>query len=105
MRHHRCAGGILAGLWALLLVAIGGTAVVAHGRDATAALTADQAMACITTAVAAKPGLVNKVEVDDEDGKPLCEVEIVAEDGQEYELHVDLDTHTVVKIKEEGRRR
>jgi uncharacterized membrane protein YkoI len=101
MRHHRCAGGILAGLWAMLLFVTGGTAVVAHARDAKSALTADQAMTCITTAVAAKPGMVKKVEVDDEDGKQLCEVEIVAEDGQEYELHVDLDTKTVVKAKKE----
>jgi uncharacterized membrane protein YkoI len=101
MKHHRCAGGILAGLWAMLLVATGGTAVVAHARDAKSALTADQAMACIRTAVAARPGLVKKVEVDDEDGERLCEVKIVTETGQKYELHVDLDTNTVVKTEKE----
>jgi uncharacterized membrane protein YkoI len=101
MRHHRGAGGILAGILAMLLFATGGMAVVAHARDAKSALTADQAIACIRTAVAARTGLVKKVEVEEEDGKQLCEIKIIAETGQKYELHVDLDTNTVVKTEED----
>jgi hypothetical protein len=98
---NRGAGGILTALLAMLLFATGGTAVVAHARDAKSALTADRAMACIRTAVAARPGLVKKVEVEEEDGKQLCEVKIIAETGQKYELHVDLDANIVVKTEED----
>jgi uncharacterized membrane protein YkoI len=101
MRNHRCPGGIRAGLLAMLLFATGGMAVVAHTRDAKSALTVEQAITCIEPAVAARMGLVKTVEVDDENGKRLCEVEIVTETSQKYELYVNLDTSTVVKAKQE----
>jgi uncharacterized membrane protein YkoI len=41
------------------------------------------------------------MEAEDERGSRLCEVKIVAENGQEYKVYVDVSTDKVVKIKED----
>jgi ABC-type transport system involved in Fe-S cluster assembly fused permease/ATPase subunit len=65
----------------------------------TSALTADQAIACIRTAVSAQAGMVKEVEAEDEGGQRLCEVKIVDDTGKRYELHVDVTTNQVVKAR------
>ncbi len=56
-------------------------------------------IASIKTAVAAKPGNVRAVEVENEGGKTICEVEILAQDGKTYEVEVDVATNTVVEVE------
>jgi hypothetical protein len=63
------------------------------------ALTADEAIACIRTAVAAQAGWIKDVEGDKDGGKRLCEVELVDETGKRHKLHVDVQTNQVVKAK------
>ncbi len=63
------------------------------------ALTTDEAIACIRTAVAAQAGLVKGVEGEDKQGKRLCEVKIVDETGKRHKLQVDVQTNQVVKVK------
>jgi hypothetical protein len=99
MRLHPCATDLLAGLVVTLLLTGGGRAVAAPTGQSTSALTADEAIACIRTAVTAQPGLVKEVEGDDEKGKRLCEVKIVDETGKRHKLHVDVQTNQVVKAK------
>jgi uncharacterized membrane protein YkoI len=84
-----------------MLLLIGGMAVGAHATDTTSALTADQTIACIRTALAAQPGMINEVEAEEKSGQHLCEVEIIAENGQKYELHVDVATNQVVKVEKD----
>ncbi|MEJ7929901.1 PepSY domain-containing protein [Ramlibacter sp. AN1015] len=55
-----------------------------------------QVIDAINVAVAAYPGRVKEVEVTQENGRLLVEVEIVAEGGRERELTVDPATREVV---------
>lgn len=99
MRHVQRAKDILIGLFATLLFTAGGMVVAAHAGQITSALTADQAIACIRTAVSAQAGMVKEVEAEDEGGQRLCEVKIVDDTGKRYELHVDVTTNQVVKAR------
>ena len=63
------------------------------------ALTADEAIACIRTAVTAQAGFIREVEGDDEGGKRVCEVKIVDATGKRHKLHIDVQTNQVVKTK------
>ena len=88
---------------ALTLVAglFGMRAVGQGAKRAKVSLPPGQAIAAITTAVAAKPGNVRGLEVESEKGKLVCEVEILAEDGKTYEVVVDVATNTVVEVEDE----
>jgi 2-phospho-L-lactate transferase/gluconeogenesis factor (CofD/UPF0052 family) len=98
MRLLPRATDLLAGLVITLLLT-GGHALAAPPGQPTSALTADEAIACIRSVVAAQAGLVKEVEGDDEKGKRLCEVKIVDETGKRHKLHVDVQTNQVVKAK------
>ncbi len=85
-----------------LALAGGGFWMKAEGQGAKqgkVAIPADQAIRFIRTAVAAKPGDVRAVEVENEGGKTICEVEILAQDGKTYEVEVDAATNTVIEVE------
>jgi len=102
-RTKRVIGSILGCSVALALAVVGfGIKAGRQGaEEAKAALPVEQVIASITTAVAAKPGNVRAVEAETEGGKTLCEVEILAQDGQTYEVKVDVATNTVAAVEEE----
>ena len=87
MQRYRNAANRRARL-ALTLLLLGGGAA-----------TADEAIACIRTAVAAQAGFVREVEGDDEGGKRICEVKLVDQMGKRHTLHIDVQTKQVVKTK------
>jgi uncharacterized membrane protein YkoI len=89
------------GVLAATLSAAGWLTASAQLTSRHPTVTAEQAIACVRTASAAKPGLIREVEVDDEKGARLCEVKIVAEDGKKYEIYVDVAADKVVRIKED----
>lgn len=99
MRQYRCAADRLAGLALTLLLLGGGLAGAASPDPPPEALTADEAIACIRTAVAAQAGWIKDVEGDQEGGKRLCEVELVDDTGKRHKLHIDVQTNQVVKVK------
>jgi hypothetical protein len=99
MRRYSDAADRLAGLALTLLLLGGGHAVAALPGQPTEALTADEAITCIRTAVAAQTGWIKEVEGDQEGGKRLCEVELVDEKGKRHTLRVDVQTQQVVKTK------
>jgi ABC-type tungstate transport system substrate-binding protein len=99
MKPRRCAKNLLVGLVATLLLSTGGGVGVARAAQTSPALTADHVIACIRTAVAAQAGAIEKVEVKYRRGQWLCEVELVDEAGQEYELRIDVATYQVVKTE------
>ena len=99
MRHLQRAKIMLAGLLVTLLLTAGSMAGVAHAGKTPPALAADHVIACIRTAVAAQAGLVKEAEVKYKRGQWLCEVEIVDDTGQKYELQVDVSTNSVVKAE------
>jgi uncharacterized membrane protein YkoI len=98
-RTKRVAGFALA---CLVVPAGGGFVFKAKGDDDKAAVPAEQVIASIRTAVAAKPGNVRAVETETEGGKTVCEVEILAEDGKTYEVEVDVATNAVVEVEEDN---
>jgi hypothetical protein len=99
MRRYPYARDVLAGLVITLLCTAGVPAVAAPTSPPREALTVDEAIACIRTAVAAQAGWVKEVEGDDDGGKRLCEVKIVDEAGKRHTVHVDVQTNEVVKTK------
>jgi hypothetical protein len=102
MRLYPCATDFLAGLVVTLLLIGGARVVAAPTAPSTSALTAEEAIACIRTAVAAQTGLVKEVEGDDDKGTRLCAVKSVDEAGKRQTLHVDVQTNAVVKATEEA---
>jgi hypothetical protein len=99
MRRYQYATDLLAGLVMTLLFTGGGLAVAAPPGQPPEALTAEEAIACIQTAVAAQAGWVKEVEGDEDGGKRLCEVKIVDATGKRHTLHIDVQTNKVVKTK------
>jgi hypothetical protein len=96
-KPKRIIGSILG---CLLALAAGRFGIHLEGQGATrakVAIPAEQVIASIRTAVAAKPGHVRAVQVRNEKGKTLCEVNILALDAKTYEVEVDVATNTVVK--------
>lgn len=71
MRHFQGARTMFVGFLTSLLLTAGGMVVAVHADDdeGTWALTADQAMACIQTALSTQAGSVKEVEAEDEGGK------------------------------------
>lgn len=60
-------------------------------------LPADQVIAAIQAAVAAQPGQVKEVDVDEKRNGVTVKVEIVATDGKEHEVRIDPATRQVVR--------
>lgn len=87
----------------MVLLAIG----VANGEDNTKAASPATPQTSITIekaislAKAAMPGRVIEAEFEEEDGKSVYEVEIVAAGGKTYELEIDAHTGKVLKTEEE----
>lgn len=96
-RPKRIIGWVLGCLVVLLLVC--GVWLRVQRQKAKRAFPAEQVIASIRTATAAKPGDVWVVESVRRGGKTFCEVEILALDGKIYEVAVDVGTNTVVNIK------
>jgi hypothetical protein len=91
---HLLAALVITGLLA------GGVCTMATAQgQPKEALTADEAITCIRTAMAAQPGFIKEVEGDEDGGKRLCEVKIVDEAGKRHKLHIDLQTNQVVKTR------
>ncbi len=96
----------IAGLVSVFLIALA-LGVVAYGieaegqdaKKAKPAITADQMIASVRTAIAAKPGNLLGVEVEKEVGKTICEVEILTADGKIYEVEVDIASNAVVEVE------
>ena len=99
MRHLQRIKAVLAGLGATLLLTTGGMVGVVHADRTSPALTAEHVIACIRTATATHVGSIKEVEVKLKRGQWLCEVDIVDDAGQQYELQVDVATYQVVKTE------
>jgi hypothetical protein len=96
--------GLIIGCLIILALSVGGFRITAEGqgdKENKVAISAEQMIASIRTAIAAKPGEVQAVEVEKENGKTLCEVEILAQDGKTYEVTVDVATNTVIEVEED----
>lgn len=66
--------------------------------DSDKGLPADQVIAAIQAAVAAQPGQVKDVEINDRRNQSsVVEVEIVAADGKKHEVKIDAATRQVVR--------
>ena len=104
IRNQRL-GGLMLGCLLVFVLAAGGLGMRAKGwgaRESKAAISADQLIACVRTAVASKPGNVRAVEAESEGDKVLCEVEILAQDGKTYEIEVDVATNAVTEVEEDN---
>jgi len=105
MQSKQRVVAVVAGGLAALMLAGGGLKAWAdqdEGNEAVevkVALPADQMIASIRTAVAAKPGNVLGVEAETENGKTHCDVEVLAADGKTYEVEVDVASNKVVGVE------
>lgn len=63
-------------------------------------LTEDQAVAIAQLEV---PGEVQDIELENEDGVQVYEIEILAEDGTEMEVEINADTGEVLEVGEDGK--
>ena len=61
-----------------------------------AKITEDEA---INAALEKVPGTVNKVELEDENGTIVYEIEVLSTDGTEQEVKVDAQTSDVIKVE------
>ena len=61
-----------------------------------AKITEDEA---INTALEKVPGTVNEVELEDENGTMVYEIEVLSTDGTEQEVKVDAQTGEVIKVE------
>ena len=103
---QRVAAKLAAG--AALLALVGGGLKVWAGEtekgEAQAtevALPANQIIASIRTAVAAKSGRVLEVTAERKKGKTNCNVEVVAEDGKTYAVVVDVVSNKAISVESE----
>jgi len=90
---ERSVASILVGFG---MLALAGSSAAQNAKS-DEGITAEQATNCIKTAMANSPGRVESLEVDREGGQLVCEVEIVADDGSESEVHIDVATNKVVR--------
>lgn len=95
MNTKNIAGGALAGL--VLSAALIG-AVTAQTSATAAELSEEQATEIALLEV---PGEVQEVELENEDGVPLYEIEIVKADGQKFEVEIAADTGVVIEVEAE----
>ena len=98
-RSLQRATDLLVGLVVTLFLTGGGSSRGDSLINQRQALTADEAIACIRTAVAAQAGLVKEVEGDDEKGQTPPRSEDRGRDGKRHKLYVDVQTNQVVKAK------
>lgn len=61
-------------------------------------LTTDQAVSCIKLAVAARAGNVRELEVDVENNRTICEVEVIDSKGKKFEVYVDVAANKVLRV-------
>ena len=64
-------------------------------------VSADQAIACIKSALSAKPGNIREMEAKRDGNKTVCEVEVIASDGKKFEVSVDVATGKVLRVAED----
>ncbi len=106
MQHQKRVIGFLACSVALA-AASGGWKVYAgenekgkgEAAETKVALPAEQIIASIRTAVAAKPGRVLEFEAEIEDGKTHCDVKVLAADGKTYEVEVDVASNKATEVE------
>lgn len=60
-------------------------------------LPADRVITAIQTAVAARPGLIHEVEVDQEHGKLIVEIKIIDATGQKIKVKLDPEKNEVIR--------
>ena len=96
MNTKMIALGSLSGL--ALAGGIAGMVSAQSAADATA-LTEEQVIEIALTEVA---GEVDEVELEERRGVAFYEVELVGEDGIEYELRIAADTGEILKVKADG---
>lgn len=63
-------------------------------------LTTDQAVSCIKLAVAARAGNVRELEVDVENNRTICEVEVIDSKGKKFEVYVDVAANKVLRVED-----
>lgn len=95
MNKKIIAGGALTGL--VLSGALMG-AVSAQTAATATGLTEEQA---IEIALLEVPGDVTEVELENEDGTMIYEIEIMKADGQEFEVEIAADTGAVIEVEAE----
>lgn len=91
--------GMLIGAGVMSVLVVSGVYVEAQNRDK--AITAQQTITCINTAVAARAGMIENVDIEREGGRTVCEVEIIEADGRDYNVVIDVVDNRVIRNVED----
>ena len=99
--NKKFIGGIFAGFLLAVLLVSGGVYVDAQSKRAAKSMTSDQAISCINTAVKAQAGRITNLDIEMKGGKMVCEVEIITEEGKEYDVDIDANANILIQVKED----
>lgn len=86
-----CGVGVLCGVFA-------GMALAGDDDEAPVGIPASQLVRAINAASAAKAGNIAGVEVESEKGKTIVDVDVLATDGQKYEVTIEASTGKVLSV-------
>lgn len=90
-----------AGLGALVLCGLGAGVLFAQAdeADSNVGITPAQATAAMQAAVAAQPGLIEELDVEREGNQTVCEVSVLAANGKDYDVVVNVNTNKVLRVE------
>ncbi|NJK60818.1 MAG: hypothetical protein HC918_12030 [Oscillatoriales cyanobacterium SM2_1_8] len=77
-----------------------GSSGLAWADDRREAASLEQAIGCLRAAVAARPGQVKDLDIERQDNRLVCKVDIVSGDN-EFEVKVDAGTRRVLKVEKD----
>lgn len=90
---------LLIAVCVMSVLVVSGVYVEAQNKDK--AITAQQTISCINTAIAARAGMIENIDIEREGGRIVCEVEIVETDGRDYNVVVDVVDNKVIRNVED----
>lgn len=99
--NKKFAIGFFGAAFIALSLFVSGVYVEAQNRQGKATATGEQTIACINAALAARAGAIDDVDIDRKGGRIVCEVGIVADDGREYDVDVDLADNKIIRNVED----
>lgn len=99
LRRAKVVAGLVVGALALSGLGVGILSNQANAAQRKVGITPAQVTSVVKAAVAARPGLIEELEVERKNGRIVCEIDIITPDGGSYEVTVDVETNKVLKVE------
>lgn len=101
IRNTKVILGLISGVLVAATLIASSAYAEAQNRQRKATASKEQVIACIDAALAARPGAIDDVDIDRKGGRIICEVGIIAENGVDYDVDVDLADNKVIRNAED----